>query len=97
LLDSVVPESRQRERLWMTAFINVLGSGLAGVLVTHGAFLHHYRDCATTGLLGGFTTWSGAIVMPYLEWRRGRRALSAAVIFTTATAAIAGFLFGRFV
>lgn len=66
-----------------TMAINILGSGVMGLLVGWLAFkagegwTQHVRLLLTTGILGGFTTFSAFSLEAVLLWERGEMALAA--------------------
>jgi fluoride exporter len=67
---------------WATAFINVSGSALMGLLVgwlaTRGAvdWSHHVRLFVATGVLGGYTTFSTFSLETVLLFERGQSGLA---------------------
>ena len=50
-----------------------------------------------TGFCGGFTTFSSAIALPYLEWRHGARLRTVANIALTPVLCFVGFAAGEMV
>ena len=48
-----------------------------------------------TGFCGGFTTFSSAIAIPYLDWRGGRRYRAAILIGATPMLCLLGFWVGE--
>jgi fluoride exporter len=62
---------------WGTLIINIIGSGLMGLLVGWLAFrsgeawTQHLRLFLATGILGGFTTFSTFSLDAVLLWERG--------------------------
>ena len=62
---------------WGTLVINVLGSGLMGLIAgwfafkAGGAWSQSARLFLTTGVLGGFTTFSAFSLDAILMWERG--------------------------
>ncbi len=86
---------RPRARDVATALVNVTGCFAVGVVASHGyGWLGSHLNLATTGLLGGYTTFSGAIALPYLNWRAGQRARSVTVVVATALASALAFAVG---
>jgi CrcB protein len=78
---------------WGTMIINILGSTLMGLLVGFFAFKatepwsQSARLFATTGVLGGFTTFSAYSLDAILLWERGN--LSAAALYVVGSVALA--------
>ncbi|OJX78226.1 MULTISPECIES: fluoride efflux transporter CrcB [Alphaproteobacteria] len=80
-------------RLGWTAFpastlaVNVIGSFLMGVIVEYFALKahlpQHWRLFLTTGILGGFTTFSAFALEAALLYERGRPALAAAYVLAS--------------
>ena len=58
-----------------TLAINVFGSALMGVVIVvlsmRSGTSHELRVFLTTGLIGGFTTWSTFSLDAYSLWERG--------------------------
>jgi fluoride ion exporter CrcB/FEX len=86
--------------------INILGSTVTGFVVYLAvnsswnlqqlhSFALHTEPIVVTGFFGGFTTFSSALAIPYLDWRRGERRRAALLIGTTPLLCIAGFLIGE--
>ncbi len=69
-----------------TLLINVLGSALMGVIAgwlafkTQAGWSQHARLFLTTGILGGFTTFSAFSLDAVLLWERGEAGLAAAYV-----------------
>ena len=69
-----------------TMLINVLGSALMGVIAgwlafkTQAGWSQHVRLFLTTGILGGFTTFSAFSLDAVLLWERGEAGLAAAYV-----------------
>jgi CrcB protein len=83
--------------------VNILGSGLMGILA--GVFTHFYDPSQTvklfltTGVLGGFTTFSAFSLDVVMLWERGQ-VMQAALyvcisVFLSVTALAAGLLLVR--
>jgi CrcB protein len=91
-------------RLFGTAFpfgtltVNVLGSLIMGLLAAYFAFkgdaTQHWRLFFTTGLLGGFTTFSAFSLDVVLLYERGQTGLAAAYILASVAISIAGLFAG---
>ena len=69
-----------------TLMINVLGSALMGLIAgwlafkAQGGWSQHARLFLTTGVLGGFTTFSAFSLDAVLLWERGEAGLAAAYV-----------------
>jgi CrcB protein len=85
---------------WSTAIINVTGSFLMGVLVAFFAFKaganwsQHLRLFATTGILGGYTTFSTFSVDAALLWERGATGQAAAYVLGSVILSLVGVFGG---
>jgi CrcB protein len=85
---------------WSTAIINVTGSFLMGVLVAFFAFRagagwsQHVRLFATTGILGGYTTFSTFSLDAALLWERGATGQAAAYVLGSVVLALIGIFAG---
>jgi fluoride exporter len=81
-----------------TLAINVLGSFLMGVIVGYftfqGASTQHWRLFLTTGILGGFTTFSAFSLETVLLYERGQPATAAVYVLASVGLAIAGLVAG---
>ena len=81
-----------------TLIINVLGSFLMGVLAEgfalRGAGGHPARLFLTTGVLGGFTTFSTFSLDAVSLYERGETAAAAIYVFASVVAALAGLFAG---
>ena len=83
-----------------TLTVNVLGSLVMGILVGYFAFkgeaLQHWRLFLTTGILGGYTTFSTFSLDFALMWERGQMGLAAfyalASVIVSIVALFAGML-----
>ena len=81
-----------------TLFINVLGSLLMGVVAEY--FLvrvglsQHLRLFLTTGILGGFTTFSAFSLETALLWERGEPFQAVAYALLSVSLAVAGLFVG---
>ena len=93
-------------RLWGTAFpwgtltVNVVGSFLMGIIVAWLAFKagegwsQPLRLFLTTGILGGFTTFSAFSLDAVLIWERGQIGPAVAYVGGSVVLSIAGLLAG---
>lgn len=81
-----------------TLFINVLGSFFMGVVAEY--FLvrmgvsQHLRLFLTTGILGGFTTFSAFSLEIALMWQRGQTGQALAYALVSVTLGVAGLFAG---
>jgi fluoride ion exporter CrcB/FEX len=48
-----------------------------------------------TGFCGGFTTFSSALAIPYLDWSRGNRARAASLLMLTPVLCVLGYWIGE--
>jgi CrcB protein len=91
-------------RLLGTAFpygtltVNVLGSLTMGLMVAwfafEGSHSQHWRLFLTTGMLGGFTTFSTFSLDTALLYERGELGLAALYVVASVAAGIAGLFAG---
>ncbi len=85
---------------WATPIINVLGSAIMGVLIGYfafrasGAWSQNLRLFATTGVLGGFTTFSTFSLDAVLLWERGSHAAATLYVLGSVAVAILGLASG---
>jgi fluoride exporter len=81
-----------------TLFINVVGSlamGLiAGWFAMRGQAPQSWRLFLTTGVLGGFTTFSAFSLETVLLWERGEAGAALAYVVASVAAALAGLAAG---
>ncbi len=81
-----------------TLAVNVLGSFLTGALVGYFAFKggasQHWRLFLTTGILGGFTTFSAFSLETVLFFERGELAMAAFYAVASVGLAVTGLLTG---
>lgn len=83
-----------------TLAINVVGSGLMGVVVGWFAFKAsegwspELRVFLTTGILGGFTTFSAFSLDAILLWQRGEAILAATYVFASVGVSLAALVGG---
>jgi CrcB protein len=79
-----------------TLIVNVVGSFVIGAVVgyfaTHGAGRQRLLLFLTTGLLGGFTTFSAFSLDAVLLWQRGREAQAVLYALASVGASIAALL-----
>jgi CrcB protein len=85
---------------WGTVTVNILGSFLMGVIAGWLAFKAHegwsqpLRLFLTTGILGGFTTFSAFSLDAMLLWERGDPGTAAAYVMASVLLSIAGLALG---
>ena len=85
---------------WGTLTVNVIGSFLMGLIAAWLAFKagegwsQPLRLFLTTGILGGFTTFSAFSLDAVLIWERGQMGLAAAYVIASVALSIAGLLAG---
>ncbi len=85
---------------WGTLTVNVVGSIIMGALAGWLAFKagegwsQPLRLFLTTGILGGFTTFSAFSLDAVLIWERGQTGLSLAYVTTSVVLSIAGLVAG---
>jgi len=81
-----------------TLLINVLGSFLMGVVVevlaTRTGTTQMWRLFLTTGILGGFTTFSAFSLEAVVLYERSQLLLAAAYVFSSVVLAIGGLAAG---
>ena len=81
-----------------TLFENVSGSFIMGMAVAYFAFKgdasQHWRLFLTTGMLGGYTTFSACSLETVLLYERGQFALAAAYVLGSAILSIGGLFVG---
>jgi CrcB protein len=81
-----------------TLFENVTGSLVMGLLAAYFAFKggasQHWRLFFTTGILGGYTTFSTFSLDAVLLWERGEMVLSAAYVLASVAFSIGGLFAG---
>src|SRR3954464_12337062 len=79
-----------------TLFENVSGSLLMGLLIGYFAFRaglpQHWRLFLTTGILGGYTTFSAFSLDAVLLYERGEIALAALYVLLSVALSLAGLL-----
>ena len=81
-----------------TLFVNVIGAlsvgYIAGYFVTRGHGSQPLQLFLTTGMLGGFTTFSAFSLEAALLWERGQIVACAAFVVTSVVLAIGGVFAG---
>ncbi len=84
-----------------TMIVNVVGSLamglLAGYFASRGEASQHWRLFLTTGILGGFTTFSAFSLDTALLYERGDTFLTAAYVLVSVIASVALLFFGLWV
>ena len=83
-----------------TLFVNVAGSLLMGVLIEYLALKGHlaepWRLLLTTGVLGGFTTFSAFSLDAALIYERGQWMLAAGYVLATVALSVGALFAGLF-
>jgi CrcB protein len=85
---------------WGTLIVNVLGSFAMGLLAAWfafragGALSQHARLFLTTGILGGFTTFSAFSLDAALLWERGAILAAASYVLVSVILSIGGLFAG---
>ena len=85
---------------WGTLTVNILGSFVMGALAGWLAFKAEHgwsqplRLFLTTGVLGGFTTFSAFSLDAVLLWERGQAGIAAAYVAASVILSIAGLVAG---
>jgi CrcB protein len=84
---------------WHTFIENVTGSLVMGLLAGYFAFKadpssQHWRLFLTTGILGGYTTFSAFSLDSVLLYERGETALAALYVLASVALAIGGLFAG---
>ena len=88
---------------WGTLLINIAGSTAMGLLAGWFAFkageswAQSWRLFATTGVLGGFTTFSAFSLDAALLWERGAVGMAAAYVIGSVVLAILGLFLGLWI
>jgi len=81
-----------------TFFINVTGSLVMGLVAAYFAFKgglsQHWRLFLTTGILGGYTTFSAFSLDTALLYERGELGLAAVYVLASVLLSIAGLFAG---
>jgi CrcB protein len=83
---------------YATLFENVTGSLVMGLLAAYFAYLgdasQHWRLFLTTGILGGYTTFSSFSLDAALLYERGELGLAALYVVVSVALSIAGLFAG---
>ena len=85
---------------WGTLTVNIVGSFVMGALAVWLAFKAEHgwsqplRLFLTTGVLGGFTTFSAFSLDAVLLWERGQAGVATAYVAASVILSIAGLLAG---
>jgi CrcB protein len=85
---------------WSTLTVNIVGSFIMGAIVGWLAFKagegwsQPLRLFLTTGVLGGFTTFSAFSLDAVLIWERGQLGLAGAYVAASVLLSIAGLVVG---
>jgi CrcB protein len=83
---------------WSTIFINITGSIVIGLAAAYFAFksggTQHWRLFLTTGVLGGYTTFSAFSLDAALLYERDQYLLAAVYVLGTVVLSIAGLFAG---
>lgn len=91
-LNAIVSNKLPHTLPFGTLSINLLGSFLMGILVAlfmqNNFFSLHTKSFLTTGILGGFTTYSAFAIESFLIFSRGEMALALANIVLNAFGSI---------
>ena len=81
-----------------TLFVNLVGSfvmgALAGWFALRGGHTQSLRLFLTTGVVGGFTTFSAFSLDVVLLWERGHIGIAAAYVGLSVAGAVLGVFFG---
>lgn len=81
-----------------TLIVNVVGSLVMGLIIEYlalrGEVSQHWRLFLTTGILGGFTTFSAYSLDAALLYERGQIGLAAAYVLGSVAASIAALFIG---
>jgi len=84
-----------------TLAVNITGGFLMGLIVEYlarkGGFSHHWRLFLTTGILGGFTTFSAFSVEVALLYQRGQAALAVGYILASVLLCVGALFVGLFI
>jgi len=85
---------------YATLFINVTGSLIMGLVAAHFAFKgdasQHWRLFLTTGILGGYTTFSAFSLDAALLYERGAIGLAVLYVLASVLLSILGLFAGLF-
>jgi CrcB protein len=85
---------------YATLFINISGSLIMGLVAAYFAFKgdasQHWRLFLTTGILGGYTTFSAFSLDAALLYERGAIGLAALYVLASVVLSIAGLVAGLY-
>ena len=85
---------------YATLFINITGSLIMGLVAAYFAFKgdasQHWRLFLTTGILGGYTTFSAFSLDAALLYERGAIGLAALYVLASVVLSIAGLFAGLY-
>lgn len=85
---------------WGTVFVNIVGSFMMGLLA--GLFAERFsasqdlRLFLTTGVLGGFTTFSAFSLDVVTLWQRGQTVATLGYVTASFVLSVAGFIVGLY-
>jgi len=86
---------------YATLFINISGSFVMGLVAAYFAFIgdasQHWRLFLTTGILGGYTTFSAFSLDAALLYERGELGLAALYVTGSVALSIAGLFAGLWI
>ena len=86
---------------WHTFLINIIGSTIMGLVAGWFMFRHdptgHVRLFLTTGILGGFTTFSAFSLDAMLLWQRHDHLLAALYVGCSVVLSIVGLAIGLWI
>jgi CrcB protein len=88
---------------WGTLTVNVVGGFAMGLLAewlalrAGAGWTQHLRLFLTTGILGGFTTFSAFSLDTVLLWERGEGGAAVAYVLASVILSIAGLVAGLFI
>ncbi len=84
-----------------TLFVNVVGSTLMGLVIgwlaSRSGDTQSFRLFLTTGIIGGFTTFSAFSLDTAVLWERGDHMIAAIYVAVSVAVSIAGLFFGMWV
>ncbi len=106
LIEEIAQRRGASHRPFATMAVNILGAIVTGFVIYLAAhaqwsapqrhpFSVNTEPVILTGFCGGFTTFSSALAIPYLDWREGNRLRAGVLIGATPILCILGLLFGE--